>query len=92
MNMITYGSGTAEDHWLMKTTSLASDYLLRCIEDLSAMLTARGDGVALGNAAEGKPLHEGSVEAWARDPAKPVGAATASAWAIADASATLYPR
>jgi hypothetical protein len=37
------------------------------------MLKARGDWVALGNADEGKPVPEGSVEAWARDPANPVG-------------------
>lgn len=95
MNMITYGSGTAGDPWVLKTPSLASEfqawrdeaksalvvqvgstqlsYQLRCIEDLHAMLVSRGDWVALGNADEGKPVTEGSVEAWARDPANPVG-------------------
>lgn len=95
MSMITYGSGTAEDPWLLKTPSLGSDYLawrdaaagalvvqvgttrlsyqLRCLEDLAAMLTARGDWVPLGNADEGKPVADGSVEAWARDPGNPVG-------------------
>ncbi len=48
-------------------------YRLRCIEDLHQMLKARGDWVALGNADEGKPVAEGSVEAWARDPGNPVG-------------------
>ena len=48
-------------------------YRLRCIEDLHAMLTARGDWVALGNADEGKPVQAGSVEAWARDSGNPVG-------------------
>lgn len=48
-------------------------YHLRCIEDLRAMLRARGGWVELGNADEGKPAKEGSVEAWARDPNNPVG-------------------
>lgn len=95
MNMITYGSGTAEDPWVLKTPPLSSEYQawrdeakgelvcqvgatrlsyqLRCIEDLAAMLAARGDWVLLGNADEGKPVVEGSVEAWARDGGNPVG-------------------
>ncbi len=95
MNMITYGSGTAEDPWVLKTPPLSSEYQawrdeakgelvcqvgstrlsyqLRCIEDLAAMLAARGDWVLLGNADEGKPVVEGSVEAWARDEGNPVG-------------------
>lgn len=48
-------------------------YRLQCIEDLHAMLKARGDWVALGNADEGKPVQEGTVEAWARDVTNPVG-------------------
>jgi hypothetical protein len=48
-------------------------YRLQCIADLHAMLKARGDWVALGNADEGKPVQEGSVEAWARDSDNPVG-------------------
>ena len=53
------------------TTRLA--YQLRGIEDLHAMLRARGDWVELGNADEGKPVKEGSVEAWARAEDNPVG-------------------
>lgn len=37
------------------------------------MLRGRGDWMALGNADEGKPVQEGSVEAWARDPGEPAG-------------------
>lgn len=48
-------------------------YRLQCIEDLHAMLEARGDWVALGNADEGKPVQDGTVEAWARDETNPVG-------------------
>ena len=46
---------------------------LRCIDDLHAMLKARGDWVELGNADEGKPVKDGSVEAWARAANNPVG-------------------
>ena len=48
-------------------------YQLSCIEDLHAMLTERGDWVALGNADEQKPAADDTVEAWGRDPANPVG-------------------
>ena len=95
MSQVTYGSGTADDPWILKTPSLASEYQawrdeaggalvvqvgstrlsyqLRCLEDLPAMLRARGDWVALGNADEGKPTPEDSVEAWARASDNPVG-------------------
>lgn len=95
MNMITYGSGTKDDPWILKTPPQSSDYQawrdetagqlvcmvgttkltyqLRCLVDLHAMLKARGDWVLLGNADEGKPVTEGSVEAWARADANPVG-------------------
>lgn len=53
------------------TTQLS--YQLRALQDCVAMLKSRGDWVALGNADEGKPTPDGSVEAWARDPANPVG-------------------
>ena len=48
-------------------------YHLRCIEDLHAMLIEHGDWMALGNADEQKPAAEGTVEAWGRDTANPVG-------------------
>ncbi|MBV8529116.1 MAG: hypothetical protein JOZ75_12440 [Candidatus Dormibacteraeota bacterium] len=48
-------------------------YHLRCIDDLHAMLTERGDWIPLGGADEQKPAAEGTVEAWARDPSNPVG-------------------
>ncbi len=48
-------------------------YHLRAIEDLHAMLKVRGDWVELGNADEGKPVKDGSVEAWARAEDNPVG-------------------
>ena len=48
-------------------------YQLRCIEDLHAMLKARGDWMPLGSADEQKPAAEGTVEAWGRSPKNPVG-------------------
>jgi hypothetical protein len=48
-------------------------YRLRAIDDLQAMLKSRGDWVELGNADEGKPVKDGTVEAWARAEGNPVG-------------------
>ncbi len=48
-------------------------YQARGIDDLLALLKARGDWVELGNADEGKPVKDGTVEAWARAPDNPVG-------------------
>lgn len=48
-------------------------YHLRCLEDLHAMLVAAGDWVPLGSADEQKPATDGTVEAWGRSPANPVG-------------------
>lgn len=97
MNMITYGNGTKDDPWILKTPSQTSDfqvwqdeagspprlvvqvgttqlsYQLRGLQDCVVMLKTQGDWVALGNADEGKPTPDGSVEAWARDPTNPVG-------------------
>jgi hypothetical protein len=48
-------------------------YQLRCLDDLTAMLKARGDWAPLGGADEQKPAAEGTVEAWGRSPDNPVG-------------------
>jgi hypothetical protein len=48
-------------------------YHLRAIEDLHQMLKQAGDWVPLGGADEQKPAAEGTVEAWGRSPANPVG-------------------
>ena len=48
-------------------------YRLEAVEDLHAMLAAHGDWMPLGSADEGKPAAPGTVEAWARDEANPVG-------------------
>lgn len=94
---VTYGQGTPDDPWILKTPSLSSDYQawrdlaltppalvvqvgttrlsyrLECLDDLAAMLRAHRDWMPLGNADEGKPVQPGTVEAWARDAANPVG-------------------
>ena len=48
-------------------------YELRCIEDLHAVLRARGDWMPLGSADEQKDAEDGTVEAWGRSPGNPVG-------------------
>lgn len=48
-------------------------YQLRCIEDCHQMLLGHGDWMPLGNADEGKPVKEGTVEAWARSQTNPLG-------------------
>lgn len=48
-------------------------YHLGSIEDLYAMLKARGDWVPLGSADEQKPAPPGTVEEWGRSPRNPVG-------------------
>lgn len=48
-------------------------YQLRAIEDLHQMLLAHGDWMLLGNADEGKPVKDNTVEAWARSDTNPVG-------------------
>ncbi len=97
MTKITYGTGTADDPWLLKTPPLKSEfsawrddaadppslviqvgktklsYQLRCLEDCYAMLKAQQDWMLLGNADEGKPVKDGTLEAWARDENNPVG-------------------
>lgn len=97
MTDVTYGSGTEDDPWILKTPPLASSfevwrdeartppalvvqvgktqlsYQLRAIEDAHAMLKAHGDWMPLGNADEGKPTRDGTLEHWARSDGNPVG-------------------
>ena len=48
-------------------------YLLRCLDDLAAMLRDHGDWMPLGAADEKKPAAAGTVEAWGRAEDNPVG-------------------
>jgi hypothetical protein len=47
-------------------------YQLRCIEDLHAMLSKKGDWLSLGSADEQKAAADGTVEAWGRSTSNPV--------------------
>ncbi len=49
------------------------NYQWRCVEDLHAMLKKYGDWMLLGSADEQKPAADGTVEAWGRSSANPVG-------------------
>ena len=48
-------------------------YHLRAIEDLAAMLSAKGDWALLGSTDEQKDAPADSVKAWGRSPSNPVG-------------------
>ena len=48
-------------------------YDARAISDLHAMLREHGDWMDLGSADEQKPAKDGTVEAWARSDANPLG-------------------
>jgi hypothetical protein len=48
-------------------------YHLRAIEDLHTLLLDHGDWMPLGAADEQKPAPDGTVEAWGRSEANPVG-------------------
>jgi len=58
---------------VVQVGSTTLHYDLRCIDDLHAMLTARGDWMPLGNADEQKPAAPDTVEAWGRSTGNPVG-------------------
>ena len=71
---LAYRDETSEPPALVVTVGKTElRYQLRCIDDLHAMLTARGDWMPLGGADEQKPAADGSVEAWGRAPDNPVG-------------------
>ena len=48
-------------------------YLARCLDDVPAMLRQNGEWMELGSADENKPAKAGTLEAWARSDANPVG-------------------
>lgn len=66
-------SGATPPALIVEVGTTRLSYRLEAIEDLEKMLKARGDWVPLGNADEGKPVQEGTIEAWARSPDNPVG-------------------
>ena len=82
--ILTTPPGTSEfDAWrddstdtpalMIRVGSTTLSYQGRCIDDLHAMLVARGDWMALGNADEQKDAKPDTVEAWARASDNPVG-------------------
>ncbi len=69
-----YRADAAEPPTLVcQVGSTALRYRASAIEDLAAWLRAQGDWVPLGAADEGKDAVPGTVEAWGRDAANPVG-------------------
>lgn len=69
-----YADRTAEPPLLVcQVESTKLTYLLRAIDDLAAMLREHGDRMELGAADEQKPAKDGTVEAWGRSDANPVG-------------------
>lgn len=96
MTDVTYGSGTQDDPWMLKTPPQTSEFLvwkdevadppalivqvgktrlayqLRALNDAHAMLKSHGDWMPLGNADEGKPTKDGTLENWARSEDNPV--------------------
>lgn len=62
-----------DDALFIRVGKTQLSYQWRAIEDAHAMLKTHGDWMPLGNADEGKPVKDGTLEAWARDPTNPVG-------------------
>lgn len=48
-------------------------YQLRALTDAHAMLKDHAEWMSLGNADEGKPTKDGTLEHWARSPDNPIG-------------------
>ena len=57
---------------VVQVASTQLRYDLRCLDDLAAMLKARGDWMPLGAADEQKPAAPDTVEAWGRASDNPV--------------------
>ncbi len=82
-DLVTANGGSAYRMWrdeaadppalVCQVGSTQLRYHLRAIEDLHAWLREQGDWVPLGGADEQKAAPDGSVEAWARSEANPVG-------------------
>ncbi len=68
-----YDSSATPPALVVQVGKTRLSYDFRCIEDLTAVLHAHGDWMALGGADEQKPAADGTVEAWARSASNPVG-------------------
>lgn len=74
---------------VVQVGSTQLSYRFRALEGCHQILKAHGDWMALGNADAGKPVQDGTVEAWARDPGNPVGGYCGLRRVIADGSQTM---
>ncbi len=82
-NLVTPSGGSAYTMWrdedveppllVAQVDRLQRTYLARAVDDLHAYLVERGDWVPLGACDEQRPPVDGTVEAWARSAANPVG-------------------
>ena len=71
---VMYRDGTADPAELVcQVGSTKLRYLARCLDDVPAMLAGHADWMELGSADENKPAKDGTLEAWARSEANPVG-------------------
>jgi hypothetical protein len=68
-----YTMYVAGDELVCQVGSTTLKYQARAIDDLHAWLKKQGDWVPLGAADEGKPVVDGTVEAWGRSESNPVG-------------------
>ncbi len=68
-----YQAWRDEEALVVQVGKTQLSYQWRAIEDCHQMLLAHGEWMPLGNADEGKPVKEGTVEAWARRDDNPVG-------------------
>jgi len=62
-----------EERLVVQVGKTQLSYQWRAIEDAHSMLKTQGDWIPLGNADEGKPVKDGTLEAWARSDKNPVG-------------------
>ncbi|MCU1479707.1 MAG: hypothetical protein JWQ19_493 [Subtercola sp.] len=69
-NYVMYIAG---DELVCQVGSTQLKYQARAIDDLHAWLVEQADWVPLGAADEQKPAADGTVEAWGRSEANPVG-------------------
>ena len=68
-----YSMYVTDDELVCQVGSTTLKYQARAINDLVAWLKEQSDWVPLGAADEGKVPEDGSVEAWGRSEANPVG-------------------
>ena len=68
-----YHAWREDDVLFVQVGKTQLSYQWRAIQDAHVMLKGHDDWMPLGNADEGKPTTDGTLEHWARDPGNPVG-------------------